>query len=49
MIQWLQSIGLSASGDFAYMTYATACVLAVMIICCITSVIFGVFTGIFHK
>lgn len=49
MITWLQSIGLSASGDYAYMVYATACVLAVMIISCIASVIFGVFTGIFHK
>lgn len=49
MIEWLQSIGLTTSGDYAYMVYATACVLAVMIISCITSVIFGVFTGIFHK
>lgn len=49
MIEWLQSIGLSASGEFAYMVYATACVLAVMIISCISSVIFGIFTGIFHK
>lgn len=49
MIDWLQSIGLSPTGDYAYMVYATACVLAVMIISCITSVIFGVFTGIFHK
>lgn len=49
MITWLESIGLTLSGDFAYMVYATACVLAVMIVSAITSVIFGVFTGIFHK
>lgn len=49
MIEWLQSIGLSASGEYSYMVYATACVLAVMIISCISSVIFGIFTGIFHK
>lgn len=49
MIQWLESIGLSVTGDYAYMVYATACILAVMIVSAITSVIFGVFTGIFHK
>lgn len=49
MITWLESIGLTASGEYGYMVFATACVLAVMIISCITSVIFGVFTGIFHK
>lgn len=49
MISYLESIGLSMSSEYAYMVYATACVLAVMIISSITSVIFGVFTGIFHK
>lgn len=49
MIQWLESIGLSFSSPYDYMIYATACVLAVMIVSAITSVIFGVFTGIFHK
>ena len=49
MIQWLEGIGLSMNSEYAYMVFATACVLAVMIISSITSVIFGVFTGIFHK
>lgn len=49
MLDWLNSIGLSFDGDYAFIAYCAGAVLAIIIVTLTTSMLFSVVTNIFRR